>query len=38
MLPDRIQVCAFLAISDAINQEYANILESLNPQYPISVA
>ena len=35
MLPDRIQVCAFLAISDAVNQEYANILKSLNPQFPI---
>lgn len=35
LLSDRIQVCAFLAISEAINQEYADVLKSLNPQFPI---
>lgn len=34
LLPDRIQVCAFLAISEAINQKYEGILESLNPRLP----
>ena len=34
LLPDRIQVCAFLAISEAINQEYGAVLESLNPRLP----
>ena len=29
-----IQVCAFLAISDEIQKEYPDILNTLNPQFP----
>jgi len=33
-VPDAVQVCAFLAISDEIYQKYGNILSSLHPQEP----
>lgn len=33
-IPTSIQVCAFLAISEAIETEYTNILKSLNPKLP----
>lgn len=34
MLPDRIQICAFLAITEIVNQKYQGILQMLNADYP----
>lgn len=33
-IPDSIQVCAFLAISDEVQKLHPNILDSLNPKLP----
>jgi hypothetical protein len=33
-ISDAIQVCAFLAISDAVHTKYQNVLDGLRPQFP----
>ena len=33
-VPDSIQVCAFLAISDEVSRKFYTILNGLNPKYP----